>query len=692
MYKNILLTGSLLLIILSASNTGSAQVNWQTQCGAVPSSGVSLLQTDTVINGDSVIVIPTVFHIITQGGPENISKTHVQRALQILNQDFNRNNPDTADIPAPFHPLRGNPTVAFRLARIDPMGNCTDGIDRIYSPLTGALYNFDQLQPAFSWDHTRYMNIYVVNWIDYVNSPLSLGASYVAPIDSGQNFLPKEDALVVIYTTLADGFNEAPPGRGGHILSHETGHNLGLIHPWGWSADCISDDDVSDTPIQYALNLGCPSFPHISCNNAPDGDMFNNFMDYAECQNMFTEGQADRMRYCLAHNEWRASLWTPSNLAATGVDNSHPICTNPPVADFGYGNYAGWLCAGRPVQFYEASAWHPDSYQWEFTDGIPSTSTDTFPSVTFPGSGQFKVRLMVSNSIGTDTVEKTIQIQPAEVSYNASLTESFEDSVFNQQIVPYTLLGKKWAVTDLAASAGTHSIRLDSGLKYFSIFFTHIYDLDLLPLTGRKLEFKVACGLSAGGAAIVGGLRVTWKRPYAYERWELLGNTEVGVESGALHPGDALLPAILQTAITNAVFIPDSTQWQTITLDIPDSLTGEIQIGFDWGNFTPTNKLKGLYIDDIKVMAPVGIAANNAAITWSIFPNPATDLLSITLPGDQQQMDVTITTITGKIIYKNAATATQKIEINTNAYAAGVYLVKVQTGKFTETKKVIIQN
>ena len=40
-------------------------------------------------------------------------------------------------------------------------------------------------------------------------------------------------------------------------------------------------------------NFGKPTFPHISCNNGPNGDMFMNYMDYVDddAMFMFTAGQ-----------------------------------------------------------------------------------------------------------------------------------------------------------------------------------------------------------------------------------------------------------------------------------------------------------------------------------------------------------------------------------------------------------------
>jgi hypothetical protein len=48
-------------------------------------------------------------------------------------------------------------------------------------------------------------------------------------------------------------------------------------------------------------NYGKPVFPHISCNNGPNGDMFMNYMDYVDDDTMvmFTAGQVSRMAAAL---------------------------------------------------------------------------------------------------------------------------------------------------------------------------------------------------------------------------------------------------------------------------------------------------------------------------------------------------------------------------------------------------------
>ena len=81
---------------------------------------------------------------------------------------------------------------------------------------------------------------------------------------------------------------------------------------------------MDDTPNQDLDNSGCPSFPHVSCNNGPAGDMFMNYMDYVDdaCMVMFSKGQKSRMAATLSASGPRASLRSSTGcLPPCGCDN-----------------------------------------------------------------------------------------------------------------------------------------------------------------------------------------------------------------------------------------------------------------------------------------------------------------------------------------------------------------------------------
>jgi Pregnancy-associated plasma protein-A len=79
----------------------------------------------------------------------------------------------------------------------------------------------------------------------------------------------------------------------GKTLTHETGHWLGLYHPF--EGGCSPPGDlVDDTPPQGTPTSGCP----VGKDTCPGGgvDSVHNYMDYSydSCMNQFTRGQTTR--------------------------------------------------------------------------------------------------------------------------------------------------------------------------------------------------------------------------------------------------------------------------------------------------------------------------------------------------------------------------------------------------------------
>ena len=119
------------------------------------------IKTDTLINGKRII--PVVFHIIHNGGAENISKAQIVDAINLINIDYNKQNADTTATLPLFMSRAANCNIEFRLAKVDPNGNCTDGIVRHFDPQTNFAYFSTMRQ--YNWNPRNYMNIYVVNFI-----------------------------------------------------------------------------------------------------------------------------------------------------------------------------------------------------------------------------------------------------------------------------------------------------------------------------------------------------------------------------------------------------------------------------------------------------------------------------------------------------------------------------------------------
>lgn len=65
----------------------------------------------------------------------------------------------------------------------------------------------------------------------------------------------------------------------------------------------------------------------------------------------------------------------------------------------------------------------------------------------------------------------------------------------------------------------------------------------------------------------------------------------------------------------------------------------------------------------------------------SIYPNPAKDVLNISLPGIAAQHDILVCDITGKLIYRNASKE-PLTAIDLSAFSSGIFIIKISGGQY----------
>jgi hypothetical protein len=255
--------------------------------------------------------IPVVVHVVHKTAAQNISDTQIKSQIDVLNLDFRKKNADLSKIPAPFRALAADARIEFALADKDPSGNPTNGITRRSTTVT-SFTDDDKVKHASSggtdaWPADKYLNIWVC--------PLGGGLLGYAQFPGGP---AATDGVVILQSAFGTQGTAAAPFNLGRTATHEIGHWLNLRHIWGDDGGgCNGDDFIADTPNQADSNPGKPAFPHISCNNGPNGDMFMNYMDYVDDDTMFmfTAGQVERMQACLDGD--RAGIGTQVATSAT---------------------------------------------------------------------------------------------------------------------------------------------------------------------------------------------------------------------------------------------------------------------------------------------------------------------------------------------------------------------------------------
>ena len=69
------------------------------------------------------------------------------------------------------------------------------------------------------------------------------------------------------------------------------------------------------------------------------------------------------------------------------------------------------ICAGQSIVFSDTSLNNPMDWQWSFSGGTPNTSKLQSPQITYNSPGTYTVSLIVTNSLGSDTIVKTNYIK-----------------------------------------------------------------------------------------------------------------------------------------------------------------------------------------------------------------------------------------------------------------------------------------
>jgi hypothetical protein len=244
------------------------------------------------------ITIPVVVHVVWNTSDQNISDAQVQSQIDVLNEDYNRLNADASLTPPCFDSVAGRMPLHFCLASRDPNGNYTNGITRTqtnviqFSDAGIDNVKFDSTGGCSVWNPDYYLNIWVCN--------LGGGLLGLTQFPGGP---PATDGPVVLYNAFGRVGNLISVYNLGRTATHEVGHWMNLIHPWGDDGGaCTGTDYCGDTPNEGNACFNCPSGVLTdNCTGLPCGIMYQNFLDYTEdaCMNMFTKDQVLRMMAAL---------------------------------------------------------------------------------------------------------------------------------------------------------------------------------------------------------------------------------------------------------------------------------------------------------------------------------------------------------------------------------------------------------
>jgi hypothetical protein len=284
----------------------------------------------------AVVTIPVVVHVMhlpgtPEGTAENVSTATIQAGIQHLTEAFRKQTSSYNGVGHNANILGVDVELEFCLAKQDPNGNPTNGINRVATTLSDLdrsnSSNDANLKNLSNWNSTKYLNIWLVKSI--CNGS---GAS-VSCNTAGYAYYAGAHGLVIDgVVNRASLFGSSRDNSKVHV--HEVGHYFDLAHTFGDNGtlnctnnNCLLDGDrVCDTPPDMtsgAVNCGLaqnscstdavdtdPRNPYRSSGLGNQDDNYENYMDYGfqACQTTFTAGQKIKMLATL--NGIRSSLLT----------------------------------------------------------------------------------------------------------------------------------------------------------------------------------------------------------------------------------------------------------------------------------------------------------------------------------------------------------------------------------------------
>lgn len=633
-----------------------------------------------------VYTIPVVFHVLHNGGIENISKEQIYDALDILNRDYRLLNNDANNVHADFQGLPADVEVEFALATKAPDGTCFNGITRTMSALSyqgdngssqvNAIKNGNDVYQG-EWPPNRYMNVYICGEIGgaagYTFNPFGGSSMYYNGIFVLHNYTGSIETSSV-YTS--------------RTLTHEVGHWLNLSHCWGGNnnpgnaSSCSSDDGVTDTPNTIGVT-SC----NLNENSCGPRANVENYMDYSYCSKMFTPGQVTRMRTALnSTSTGRKNLWQASNLALVGADGNLTLCSANFTSD------KQVVCSGDQIQFTDESFNSVNGWTWSFPGGVPATSTAQNPMVTYSTPGVYQVELQATDGSSSITETKVSYITVLDGASSLPFYESFESFSSLDNLT-------EWAIYN---PGNNNKFELETTTGYNGTKCARLINYGQAGENSDEL-IASAVDLSSVTSAVTLSFRYSYrKRNSADDEWLKVFITadcgENWVQRKTLHG------TLLSDQVVTSSWKPSSqADWTTVHMTNVTSAywVNNFRYKFEFEGSGGNN----FYLDDINIYlgspsdeivdGTSGLNELNKVSGLTMYPNPSEGELNVAFNVDNsEKVMILLTDVAGKVMQVqeiNAAQGSNLVLLDTETFAQGSYFMTIKTANATETKQFIVK-
>lgn len=372
---------------------------------------------------------------------------------------------------------------------------------------------------------------------------------------------------------------------------------------------------------------------------------------------------------------WEADLFTPLEVF--------------PIADFD--SQQNTICPGDSIRFRNKSLFSQSDILWEFEGGTPATSTELNPVISYTSSGVYSVKIIASNTYGTDTlyIEKFITVLE-EVGQSLPIVEIFDEpGPQNLGLIFHSPNSELWKLSSEAAFEGQNAL-------VFENFYENEFNaekeilstiIDLTSVENPVLTYRYAFALKSNTLDLQSRLRV-------------FASSDCGLTWTSV---DNLFGATLRNNIrTGNYYIPNSQEeWresiidrfndENLNLKVPDLILKFV--------FVPGNMGNNLWIDNIRIENLETVSSKENLHAFSdlvIYPNPAGEIVNIEFYNNHSgDTNIQLFDALGREVHHvqkgNLNIGLHKFQIITNKLTSGIYFVSIDQGSNNTRHKIMVK-
>lgn len=660
-------------------------------------------------NDTPLYIVPTVVHFVHDYGNELLADSFAHKMIQQLNDYFAKNLADTTLIIDKYRHIAANTRIAFQLARKDPGGLPTKGVEYIRSYLTRGAYDQSKLN---QWPQDRYLNIWVTDVLQSQNSAMVYYPTVAYSI-------PYYDGILVYFPNLQYG----PPFYAQMPIFVAQFLNLRwMCGSTGNPQVCTDGDGIQDTP---------PCNEMINCTN-----LYDTVCDTPNVQNvmgpgcgfMFTNGQAAAMVSTLSQTlANRSNLVTTANHLATGINQ--PLADLPAISEFSVekGKVSSgpppaertyFACAGDASLLFafKDRSWNDTvlSVHWILPNGTITTDTVTGPgkviNTQFTQPGWVTVSLTATgNNSGSTTFVDDHAVYAADG--DNPIVEN--PATGPMHVIDFAAADTgKWPIFNYYKNSfrwqyNTNAGYYDNTCVQYAAFdhrqfpanttgspkgdyddlFSQAYDLGAMQSGYCNLNF-----MSAGASRTNNPLLMTDTLEVSYSidcgrKWNVLvkyGGQDVA-NNGSLPI--AYAPLWQGEWKLNSIEIPVAARTNRVFFRFRYR-PGADQAGYSTGN--------NYYLDRVGISNfPTGLTGANAEQGAILVPNPTYGNSKVLFCGNMnERARISVYDAMGRLVQKETGiflqTGVKHIDILSGNFTPGLYFVTITGPDYSIVKKLIV--